>query len=161
MDFDSKAAGTSAGSPDIKKGDNVAIDIERRSQAVGAEVHNTSHIGPQADVVGSQEVAGTITASRGTGFRSNGTPIEGVAITPTGPRRFTPRECERLQGIPDGFTAIKFGKKPASDAKRFHALGNSIAVPILIWIGQQITRAFTPDNSRTHAADGEGPPTTP
>lgn len=158
---DTRTAGPSVGNSDSKNGNAVEIAIGGRSQAVSAEVHNTPHIGRQADVVGSHEVAGTITASRGTGFRSNGTPIEGVAITPIGPRRFTPRECERLQGFPDDFTAIKFRKKPASDAKRFHALGNSIAVPILVWIGQQITRAFTPDNSRAHAADGEGPPTTP
>jgi len=143
MDVDSKPAGMSAGRSDIKKGDNVAIEIEGSNQAVSAEVHNTPHIGQQvdADVVGSREVAGTITASRGTGFRSNGTPIEGVAITPTGPRRFTPRECERLQGFQDDWTLIPWRGKAADqcpDGPRYKALGNSMAVNCMEWIGERI-----------------------
>jgi len=53
-------------------------------------------------------------------------------------RRLTPRECERLQGFPDDFTAIKFRGKPASDSQRYQAIGNSIARPVLEWIGRRI-----------------------
>ena len=56
-------------------------------------------------------------------------------------RRLTPVECERLQGFPDNYTAIPYRKKPASecpDSPRYKALGNSMAVPVMRWIGKQI-----------------------
>lgn len=53
-------------------------------------------------------------------------------------RRLTPTECERLQGFPDGFTAIPYRGKPASDGPRYKALGNSMAVNVMRWIGQRI-----------------------
>ena len=56
-------------------------------------------------------------------------------------RRLTPVECERLQGFPDGYTAIPWRKKPASecpDGPRYKALGNSMAVPVMRWIGERI-----------------------
>ena len=56
-------------------------------------------------------------------------------------RRLTPTECERLQGFPDGYTAIPWRKKPASecpDGPRYKALGNSWAVPVVRWIGARI-----------------------
>lgn len=49
-------------------------------------------------------------------------------------RRLTPRECERLQGYPDDYTAIE----GASDTARYRAIGNGIAVPVLHWIGKRI-----------------------
>ena len=56
-------------------------------------------------------------------------------------RRLTPRECERLQGFPDDYTAISWRGKPASecpDGPRYKALGNSWAVPVVRWIGRRI-----------------------
>lgn len=53
-------------------------------------------------------------------------------------RRLTPRECERLQGFPDDWTAIPYKRKPAKDAPRYHALGNSMAVPVMHWIGKRL-----------------------
>ena len=56
-------------------------------------------------------------------------------------RRLTPRECERLQGFPDDWTRIQWkGKKPQEcpDGHRYKAIGNSMAVPVMRWIGQQI-----------------------
>jgi DNA (cytosine-5)-methyltransferase 1 len=56
-------------------------------------------------------------------------------------RRLTATECERLQGFPDGYTAIPWRKKPASecpDGPRYKSLGNSWAVPNIRWIGQRI-----------------------
>ena len=60
-----------------------------------------------------------------------------VAIIP-GVRRLTPRECERLQGFPDDWTAVPYRGKPAADGPRYRALGNSMAVPCMKWIGQRI-----------------------
>lgn len=54
-------------------------------------------------------------------------------------RRLTPLECERLQGFPDGWTDIPYrGKNHASDSARYKALGNSMAVPVMQWIGRRI-----------------------
>ena len=56
-------------------------------------------------------------------------------------RRLTPRECERLQGFPDDYTAIPYRNKPAEqcpDGPRYKALGNSMAVPVMRWIGERI-----------------------
>jgi DNA (cytosine-5)-methyltransferase 1 len=53
-------------------------------------------------------------------------------------RRLTPRECERLQGFPDDHTLIPWRGKTAPDGPRYKALGNSMAVPVMRWIGQRI-----------------------
>ena len=53
-------------------------------------------------------------------------------------RRITPMEAERLQGFPDCYTNITFRNKPAADGPRYAALGNSMAVPVVRWIGQRI-----------------------
>lgn len=50
-------------------------------------------------------------------------------------RRLTPREAERLQGVPDDFTAITYRGKPAADGPRYKALGNSMAVNCMRFIG--------------------------
>jgi DNA (cytosine-5)-methyltransferase 1 len=50
-------------------------------------------------------------------------------------RRLTPVECERLQGFPDNYTNIK---EKCPDGPRYKALGNSMAVPVMRWIGQRI-----------------------
>ncbi len=53
-------------------------------------------------------------------------------------RRLTPVECERLQGFPDGYTDICPRGKPTPDGPRYKALGNSMAVPCMAWIGRRI-----------------------
>jgi DNA (cytosine-5)-methyltransferase 1 len=56
-------------------------------------------------------------------------------------RRLTPRECERLQGFPDDWTLIPYRNKSADqcpDGPRYKACGNSMAVPVMRWIGQRI-----------------------
>jgi DNA (cytosine-5)-methyltransferase 1 len=54
-------------------------------------------------------------------------------------RRLTPRECERLQGFPDDYTDIYVNRKHGTpDGPRYKALGNSMAVPVIKWIGERI-----------------------
>jgi len=53
-------------------------------------------------------------------------------------RRATPRECERLMGLPDDWTDVPFEGKPAPDWLRFRAIGNAMAVPCVRWIGERI-----------------------
>jgi DNA (cytosine-5)-methyltransferase 1 len=55
-----------------------------------------------------------------------------------GVRRLTPRECERLQGFPDDWTLVPHRGKPAADGPRYKAIGNSMAVPVMRWIGKRI-----------------------
>lgn len=52
-------------------------------------------------------------------------------------RRLTPIECERLQGFPDNYTNIK---ENCPDGPRYKALGNSMAVPVMRWIGERINQ---------------------
>lgn len=62
-------------------------------------------------------------------------------------RRLTPRECERLQGIPDDYTMIPWRGRPVEecpDGPRYKAIGNSKAVPVVRWIGQRILKQITP-----------------
>jgi DNA (cytosine-5)-methyltransferase 1 len=53
-------------------------------------------------------------------------------------RRLTPRECERLQGFPDDYTLVEYRGKLAADGPRYRSLGNSMAVPVMLWIGERI-----------------------
>lgn len=53
-------------------------------------------------------------------------------------RRITPREAERLQGFPDDYTLIPDRGRMAADGPRYKALGNSMAVPEIRWIGQRV-----------------------
>lgn len=106
--------------------------------------------------------------NRGGGDRPPGTDVDTceslVPSLPVGVRRLTPRECERLQGFPDDYTLIKYGpvlrKKLdedylkylmrggaltpeecfglAADGPRYKALGNSMAIPCIRWIGERI-----------------------
>ena len=54
-------------------------------------------------------------------------------------RRLTPVECERLQGFPCGYTEIPYNNRPHTpDGHRYKALGNSMAVPVIRWLGERI-----------------------
>lgn len=60
-------------------------------------------------------------------------------------RRLTPIECERLQGFPDNHTLIGWRGKVAAecpDGPRYKAIGNSMAVPVMRWIGERIAAAL-------------------
>lgn len=76
------------------------------------------------------EVSGTLTSSQNSGLFQN------MAV-----RRLTPVECERLQGFPDNFTNIPWnGKEESPDSHRYKAMGNSMAVPCMRWLGQRIEK---------------------
>ncbi len=92
-----------------------------------------------AQPVASDQTAGTLRANPGSGWRSNGTPVEGVAIQAMQVRRLTPVECERLQGFPDNYTNIPWrGRSDSPDGPRYKALGNSMAVPVMRWLNERI-----------------------
>lgn len=84
------------------------------------------------------EIAPTLRAMTGEHHNAGGQ----VAATVTmGVRRLLPHECERLQAFPDGFTNIRYrGKSDAPDGPRYRALGNSMTVTVMEWIGRRIDR---------------------
>jgi DNA (cytosine-5)-methyltransferase 1 len=116
----------------------------RATTVVACELADTLSVGANqttgfcGDAVASCEISSSLRSNPGSGWRSNGTPVEGVAIQGMAVRRLTPRECERLQGFPDGYTDVVYRNKPAADGPRYRALGNSMAVPVMAWIGQRI-----------------------
>ena len=66
---------------------------------------------------------------------------QAVLVPGQEPRKFTPVECERLQGFPDDYTLVPYRGNAAAecpDSPRYKALGNSVAVPVLRWIGERI-----------------------
>ena len=86
----------------------------------------------QAHSIGYEdEMAPTLEA--GTGGNNKPAVHVGMAV-----RRLTPVECERLQGFPDSFTDIQPKGKATPDGPRYKALGNSMAVPVMAWIGKRI-----------------------
>ena len=80
------------------------------------------------------DVAATLTSACGGTNTSGPKLMQNMAV-----RRLTPVECERLQGFPDNHTNIPWRKKAESpDGPRYKAMGNSMAVPVMHWIGQRI-----------------------
>lgn len=79
------------------------------------------------------EVAFALTAPSGGGRAQERNILHGWAV-----RRLTPLECERLQGFPDGYTAVPWRGGILSDGPRYKALGNSMAVNCMRWIGTRI-----------------------
>lgn len=67
-------------------------------------------------------------------------------------RRLTPTECERLMAVPDGFTAITYRGKPASDGPRYKALGNSQAANMMRWIAHGLADAIAAQRAESLAA---------
>ena len=67
------------------------------------------------------------------GMHSMATIFDGAIV-----RRLTPMECERLQGMPDNHTLIEWKGKQDPDSLRYKAIGNSMAVPVMRWIGERL-----------------------
>jgi DNA (cytosine-5)-methyltransferase 1 len=109
-------------SPTLRKemGDNqVAVAVDCYNKTIGEK---------------SQSISSSASDINHTGGVIN--PADRMAV-----RRLTPRECERLQGFPDDHTLISWRNKPADecpDGPRYKALGNSMAVPCMAWIGKRI-----------------------
>lgn len=89
----------------------------------------------QRDEVRTMDVAGALASDPG--MKQQTYAHVGMQV-----RRLTPRECERLQGFPDDYTLVTYRGKPAADGPRYKALGNSMAVPVMAWIGRQLRAAL-------------------
>lgn len=146
--------------------------------AIGYDMVGTLHVGGDAPSVCQRPHAARPPRTRG---RGEGAPV-GDGVPPTPPagdtrtpfgeeggdmvvRRLTPRECERLQGFPDDWTKVPYRGKPAGecpDGPRYKAIGNSMAVPVMRWIGGRMAMAgaggipWAAARPRGGACDGTG-----
>jgi DNA (cytosine-5)-methyltransferase 1 len=82
---------------------------------------------------GNYVTANTLKGQAGKGGSGIG-PEHNFAVAAAGVRRLTPTECERLQGFPDGWTAIP----GAPDSRRYAAMGDAVTVPVSRWIGERL-----------------------
>jgi DNA (cytosine-5)-methyltransferase 1 len=129
-----KAAG-SATQQDAERGMLIAHTL--RASGFDASEDGTGRGTPLVPIAfhGSQDpcVSGDVTHPLGRNQGQEATAMIGSSV-----RRLTPRECERLQGFPDDWTQVPYRNKPAADGPRYQALGNSMAVPVMRWIGARI-----------------------
>ncbi|MFT9112013.1 MAG: DNA cytosine methyltransferase [Bifidobacterium psychraerophilum] len=139
-------AGALAAEPGIKQrtfvycaadsGSNAAVERDLAPTLTAHDAKSTSY------VFGADNAA-----SGGLSLSEETSPTLGTTKTPAVKppysgmvRRLTPMECERLQGFADGYTDIPYRGKPhAPDSARYKALGNSMAVPVMRWIGEGIS----------------------
>ncbi|WP_440940196.1 DNA cytosine methyltransferase, partial [Immundisolibacter sp.] len=132
--FDWRAGGDTAcgtsldGVPPVRTLDTLAVAFHENQRA---EL-TTSH------TAGSLKVGG---GKPGQGYPSV---MYGMQV-----RRLTPRECERLQGMPEDHTLGPFRGKPMADGPRYRMIGNSMAVPCISWLGRRIQ--LVNDITRAHA----------
>ena len=120
--FPWQQGGTLGMSGTLVKNQTMAVSYSILGNAIGRQDHN----GPNGHCI-EEELAPCQTKNDKHGV------IAGMQV-----RRLTPVECERLQGFPDGYTDIKPNGKPTADGPRYKALGNSMAVPVMAWIGRRI-----------------------
>jgi hypothetical protein len=161
---DGQIVGALAAQPGMKQTSYVAIDAAHAFKVRGGcegggkgylgsdevaftiSTHQDQHIFSEPAAAAHeafQPTADCLTAAYGTKWNGNASATNGslFAQQQSTVRRLTPVECERLQGFPDNFTAIPWGKKEAADCPdgpRYKALGNSMAVPVMRWIGERI-----------------------
>lgn len=136
--------------------DNGADATTDLSPTIRAGNHNTSHANSgQPPAIACAFKAGQGAKAGGIGFAEEQSPTltsasSGSNLVPAvmrgfQVRRLTPVECERLQGFPDNHTLISWRGKDAADCPdgpRYKAIGNSMAVPVMRWIGERIAAAL-------------------
>jgi len=143
--FDASEDGTGRGTPivpvafDCLAGGNTGLSIGE----VPGTLHGGGRLAVAFDCKGSQvqhDESGASPTLRAMGH-ANSHPNAGgqlAVATPWAVRRLTPRECERLQGFPDDYTLIPYRRGMSADGPRYKALGNSMAVNVMDWLGQRI-----------------------
>ncbi len=148
--FDASEDGTGRGTPLVAFSckDHGADAYDGLAPTLRAMGHSESH----ANAGGQLAVAFHARQDPDSGPVTHPLDTDGVSIGVQhswGVRRLTPRECERLQGFPDDYTLITYRGRLAADGPRYKALGNSMAVPVMRWIGERI--ALVEKGSNCHA----------
>ena len=138
--------------------ENILFDIAHRSDVVRIQDDDTTptltaRMGTGGNNIPCIALAGnTIGRQPHNGGNDNGFDDSGVSYTLTATdthgvfdsvtvRKLTPQECEKLQGFPPGYTQIPYRNKSASDcpdSPRYKAIGNSMATPVIKWIGERM-----------------------
>jgi DNA-cytosine methyltransferase len=129
---------------DVRTTHAIAVDVY--NQAIDGDVTATlTEACGGTNTSGPKVLAPTLTASNNPSRSPQSTEVTNqvasVYAASMAVRRLTPIECERLQGFPDNHTMIPWRKKPAEDCPdgpRYKAMGNSMAVPVMNWIGNRI-----------------------
>lgn len=138
--FDASEDGTGRGTPPMPvafhpRQDPITSDIGLPVEAAGPQaVYLRGREGGATAELGGDVSPALHTAGGGGGDKPH-------VLADWAVRRLVPEECEALQGFPRGFTRIPYRNKPASecpDGPRYKALGNSMAVPVMRWIGERI-----------------------
>ena len=154
-----RAGGNRTGGPpgtDVDTCDSLVPEVEPaltayfERQSPGHNRESAGHLIPTAfaqnqPLVAFSEIADPVAANQARTYTREGSGnfrVSNVAHTASAVRRLTPRECERLQGFTDDWTLVEHRGKPAADGPRYRALGNSMAVPVIRWIGRQIEAAI-------------------
>ena len=120
-----------SGSVDLHTGNDVALTCQRHQQQAVAYAFKPKYYlrdNPKMEGAPRETTPTLCTASD-----VADSDIRGMAV-----RRITPREAERLQGFPDDYTLVPYRGKPAADGPRYKALGNSMAVNVMRWLGTRI-----------------------
>jgi DNA (cytosine-5)-methyltransferase 1 len=141
----------------LVRGSNQAVAFNLRGRQGGADWGDVAptlrSLGHDAVAISSNQrgklrespIHGSLTASRSA--KQFNAVMQEMAV-----RRLTPRECERLQGFPDDYTLVEYRGKLAADGPRYKALGNSMAVPVMRWIGERIAAVHAiPEDLEFHA----------
>jgi DNA (cytosine-5)-methyltransferase 1 len=144
--FDASEDGSGRGTPLIPvafSAKDYGADLGGTAPTLRAMPHDRSHANAGGQVavcvqecqtgVREYDTAGTV-RSDAPGTQPGGSLIRDRYAV----RRLTPRECERLQGFGDDYTLIPYRGKLAADGPRYRAIGNSMAVPVMRWIGRRI-----------------------
>ena len=121
-------------------GDMRGMNLQEKTQLQRCQTPAVMHsIDFRNNRYNEEQIAGTLQSKESGGYSLNYT--TGVHQPPMAIRRLTPKECERLQGFPDDWTKVPYRNKDADqcpDGPRYKACGNSMAVPVMRWIGQRI-----------------------
>jgi DNA (cytosine-5)-methyltransferase 1 len=152
--FDASEDGTGRGTPLVPvafSSKDYGADLGGTAPTLRAMPHDRSHANAGGQVAvcfesrvarngrgGPSGIVPPLKAQSGGSGRGDGAPLLAMSGTLVAVRRLTPRECERLQGMPDDYTLIPYRGKPAADGPRYRAIGNSMAVPVMQWIGRRI-----------------------
>lgn len=169
MNGDGQIAGALSAESGMKQTCYVAVCVTGEvTHTLKAEGFDASEdgTGRGQPIIATRDVAQYLTSNYGKQLDNSDTNLgPNVALQGMAVRRLTPIECERLQGFPDGYTAIpikKYARKTvtklrpdqmwrridgawwlmSADGPRYKALGNSMAVPVMAWIGRQIQLAM-------------------
>jgi DNA (cytosine-5)-methyltransferase 1 len=139
--FDASEDGTGRGTPLIFQG-KASRHQSMNCGALSPSLDRAKAGGIAVALHENQRAEMTTNDTAGSLKSGGGKPGQGYPAAFIGPavRRLTPRECERLQGFPDDYTLVRYNGKPMADGPRYRMLGNSMAVPVVRWIGDRLRR---------------------